>query len=52
MITSARGHLGNSDRSSWFIFGGGYVVMSLRYDWPPKRGTSVGLAIDTPAKKV
>ena len=22
-----------------------YAVMSLRYDWPPKRGTSVGLAI-------
>ena len=21
-----------------------YAVMSLRYDWPPKRGTSVGLA--------
>ena len=25
--------------------------MSLRYDWPPKRGTSVGLAIGTPASR-
>ena len=31
---------------------GGYAVMSLRYDWPPKRGTSVGLAIGYPAKRV
>ena len=23
----------------------GYVVASLRYDWPPKRVTSVGLAL-------
>ena len=23
----------------------GYAVISLRYDWPPKRGTSVGLAV-------
>ena len=29
----------------------GYAVMSLRYDWPPKRGTSVGLAIGTPASR-
>ena len=29
----------------------GYTVMSLRYNWPPKRGTSVGLAIDTPASR-
>ena len=26
--------------------------MSLRYDWPPKRGTSVGLAIGYPPKRV
>ena len=29
----------------------GYAVISLRYDWPPKRGTSVGLAIGTPASR-
>ena len=35
-----------------FHLEGGYAVMSLRYDWPPKRGTSVGLAIGYPAKRV
>ena len=35
-----------------YLTGRGCAVMSLRYDWPLKRGTSVGLAVGYPANSV